>query len=77
MKFLQDGVGACRKVLFSPMDTPSPLRTQEQRRQLASAASGTFTHLHLPQIPFQTQLPLEGCMHVCSVMSDSLQPHGL
>ena len=55
---------------------PAPRGPRSRDASSPSAASGTFTHLHLPQIPFQTQLPLEGCMHVCSVMSDSLQPMG-
>ena len=55
---------------------PAPWGPRSRDASSPSAASGTFTHLHLPQIPFQTQLPLEGCMHVCSVMSDSLQPMG-
>ena len=77
MKFLQDGVGSMHKVFFSPLDTPRPRGPRSRDASPPSAASSTLTHVHLPQIPFQTQLPLGGCTRACSVMSDSLQHHGL
>ena len=74
MKFLQDGVGSMHKVFFSPLDTPRPRGPRSRDASPPSAASGTLTHVHLPQIPFQTQLPLGGCTRACSVMSDSATP---